>query len=105
MTPPNEDGASINDDWWGLFHLRAFLSLTQADRNIERRELVWVKRFLAEAARAGRFDNLTRKPLRPTRSEERDNRRARSARLRLAVRLRDVDNVQQNTQAPGRTES
>ena len=64
-----------------------------------------VKRFLAEAARAGRFDNLTRKPLRPTRSEERDNRRARSARLRLAVRLRDVDNVQQNTQAPGRTES
>ena len=51
MTPPNEDGASINDDWWGLFHLRAFLSLTQADRNIERRELVWVKRFLAERDR------------------------------------------------------
>ncbi|MDP6956821.1 MAG: 16S rRNA (cytosine(1402)-N(4))-methyltransferase RsmH [Planctomycetota bacterium] len=45
-----------------------------------------VKRFLAEAERDGSFENLGKKPQRPSRTEERENRRSRSARLRLAVR-------------------
>jgi AI-2 transport protein TqsA len=39
------------DDWWGLFHIHSFVSLTEADRHIERRELVWIKRFLSHAGR------------------------------------------------------
>ena len=35
-------------DWWGLFHLHAFMSLTLADRRIEKRELVWIKRFFLD---------------------------------------------------------
>jgi predicted PurR-regulated permease PerM len=34
-------------DWRDLFHLHAFLSLGLSDQNIERRELVWIKRFFA----------------------------------------------------------
>lgn len=41
------------EDWWGLFHLYAFASLTTADRQIERRELVWIKRFLQQKGREG----------------------------------------------------
>jgi len=52
MASPAQSDAQ-EQDWWGLFHLRAFLSLTQADRNIERRELVWIKRFLIQQDRAG----------------------------------------------------
>ena len=33
------------DDWEGQFHIHTFLSLTLADRRIERRELVWIKRY------------------------------------------------------------
>lgn len=47
-----------------------------------------VKRFLAEERRAGRFEVLTKKPLRAGREEVRANRRARSAVLRAAQRVR-----------------
>ncbi|MCP3916305.1 MAG: 16S rRNA (cytosine(1402)-N(4))-methyltransferase RsmH [bacterium] len=50
-----------------------------------------VKRFLKEGAREGHWEVLTKKPLRPTRGEERSNPRARSARLRGARRLRGAD--------------
>jgi 16S rRNA (cytosine1402-N4)-methyltransferase len=42
-----------------------------------------VKRFLAEGARAGRWEVLTRKPLRAARGERGANRRARSAARRI----------------------
>jgi len=45
-----------------------------------------VKRFLAEGGRAGRWEVLTRKPVRPEPSEVRANSRARSSRLRAARR-------------------
>ncbi len=45
-----------------------------------------VKRFLREAARRGEARLLTPKPLRPGSGEARENRRARSARLRAAER-------------------
>lgn len=45
------------DDWWGQFHLHAFFDLSEADRLVERRELVWVKRFLEHQ---GREDLLPR---------------------------------------------
>ena len=51
MNPEEGAKEQAPRDWWGLFHLHAFLSLTQADRNIERRELVWVKRFLIQQDR------------------------------------------------------
>jgi len=51
MAPADDKQQEDPRDWWGRFHLHAFLSLTQADRNIERRELVWVKRFLAQQDR------------------------------------------------------
>ncbi len=47
-----------------------------------------VKRYLAEGAREGRWDLLTRKPVRAGRDEVRANRRARSASLRAAARTR-----------------
>ena len=49
-----------------------------------------VKHFLQRGGREGRWDILTRKPLTASSAEVRDNRRARSARLRAAERLEDV---------------
>ncbi len=43
--------APYTDDWWAELHLHAFLSLSVADRKIERRELVWVKRFFLASRR------------------------------------------------------
>lgn len=34
------------DNWWGLFHIHSFIALTKADRCLERREQVWIRRFL-----------------------------------------------------------
>lgn len=45
-----------------------------------------VKRFLAEGGRAGRWEVLTKKPVRPGPGEVRANSRARSSRLRAARR-------------------
>ncbi len=53
-----------------------------------------VKRFLAEGARAGRWRLLTKKPARPGAEEEHANRRARSARLRVAERVRAADDLE-----------
>ena len=47
-----------------------------------------VKRFLQGGAREGRWEVLTRKPLRPSAEELARNRRARSALLRAARRTR-----------------
>ncbi len=47
-----------------------------------------VKRFLAEGAREGRWQIVTKKPLAPSGSEVHANPRARSARLRCGRRLR-----------------
>jgi len=47
-----------------------------------------VKRFFAEGARAGRWRTLTKRPVRPEPGEVRANRRARSARVRAAERIR-----------------
>lgn len=41
----------LPSDLWGQFHIRAFASLTGANNLVERRELVWIKRFFAEAGR------------------------------------------------------
>ena len=46
------------------------------------------KRYLAESAKQGNWRLQSKKPVRPTREEERRNPRARSARLRAAVRMR-----------------
>lgn len=51
-------------------------------------EDVVVKRFLAERVRAGAFTPLTRSPLEATHEEQRANPRARSAKVRAAVRAR-----------------
>jgi len=50
-----------------------------------------VKRFLREGASAGRWALRTKRPTRPDHDEERANPRARSARLRVAVRTRCPD--------------
>ena len=47
-----------------------------------------VKRFLAAGVKDGSFEWINKKPLRPSREEERANRRSRSARLRAAIRRR-----------------
>ena len=47
-----------------------------------------IKRFLQERARGGLWQLVNKKPLGPGATERRDNPRARSARLRAAVRLR-----------------
>jgi len=44
-TPPPAAPPADPRAWWGRFHLCAFLHLTMADRHIQRRELVWIKRF------------------------------------------------------------
>ncbi len=50
-----------------------------------------VKRYLSERAREGRWQLVTKKPLGPGASERRVNPRARSARLRLGLRLCGAD--------------
>lgn len=47
-----------------------------------------VKRYLKTGARDGRWELITKKPLRPSRDEEQRNVRSRSARLRAAMRTR-----------------
>jgi 16S rRNA (cytosine1402-N4)-methyltransferase len=47
-----------------------------------------VKRFLAEGVRAGRWELATKKPIRAREEEVQSNRRARSASLRIAIRMR-----------------
>ena len=47
----------MNDDWRDAFYLNAFLDLCLASRAVERRELIWIKRFLAHR---GRQDLLPR---------------------------------------------
>lgn len=49
-----------------------------------------VKRFLQRAEQEGRWESLTKKPTTAAGDERRDNRRARSARLRAALRLRPL---------------
>lgn len=50
-----------------------------------------MKRFFAEGARAGRWTQLTKKPIGPDPEERQANRRSRSAKLRAAARRRLVD--------------
>ena len=50
-----------------------------------------VKHFLAEGARAGRWELLNKKPISAEHTERRSNPRARSARLRLAWRRRSEE--------------
>lgn len=50
-----------------------------------------VKRFIAAAARAGRFAATTKKPIEPDQAECRANPRSRSAKMRVAERLRAAD--------------
>lgn len=44
--PPAEAPDVTGDDWRGLFHLYSFLELSLSDRKLERREVVWIKRYL-----------------------------------------------------------
>ena len=65
-----------------------------------------VKRFLADRAKAGAWEVLTRRPLKPTPHEARTNPRSRSACLRAARRVRSGDESattqgQENTGAFG----
>ncbi len=55
-----------------------------------------VKHFFSEGAREGRWRVLTKKPLAADRQECRTNRRARSARVRAAVRMRGEDQGNQS---------
>ena len=49
-----------------------------------------VKRFLGQGSREERWELMARKPLRPGPAEVRQNRRARSAKLRGAIRRREA---------------
>jgi len=60
-----------------------------------------VKRFLAEGAQAGRWELCSKKPIAPTHHEVRRNARARSARLRGAIRLRAQSASQPPAPTPG----
>jgi predicted PurR-regulated permease PerM len=45
--PPAEEAIEVTgEDWRGLFHLYCFLDLSLSDRKLERREVVWIKRYL-----------------------------------------------------------
>jgi 16S rRNA (cytosine1402-N4)-methyltransferase len=57
-----------------------------------------VKRFFQAGVQEGRWRLLTKKPVRPDHAEERRNARARSARLRAGVRVREADPVRGATQ-------
>jgi len=50
-----------------------------------------VKRFLQDGASAGDWQLLTKKPIGPSHTERRSNARARSAKLRAAVRVRSEE--------------
>ena len=50
-----------------------------------------VKRFMGDGAKRGEWKVLTPRPLQPSRDEIRSNPRARSARIRAAVRVGAVD--------------
>ena len=52
------DGDAPGADWRDLFYLDAFLQLSLSDRQIERRELVWIKRFLANRGHRRLFGRL-----------------------------------------------
>jgi 16S rRNA (cytosine1402-N4)-methyltransferase len=52
-----------------------------------------VKRYLKEGARAERWRLIGKKPITPSRNEERGNPRSRSAKLRVAVRVRPQDDI------------
>ncbi len=54
------DLAGEDDGWIGQFHLYSFHSLTLADRRIERRELVWIKRFFLQRDQGELYDQLLR---------------------------------------------
>ena len=56
--PRDELTADEDDSWIGQFHLFTFRSLTLADRNIERRELVWIKRFFLQRDQGHLYDQL-----------------------------------------------
>jgi AI-2 transport protein TqsA len=55
---PEHDKCGGAGDWWGQFHLHAFMSLMQADRQIELREVVWIKGFFRRAGRGDCFARL-----------------------------------------------
>lgn len=40
-------GGEMGEDWRDIFYLNAFLNISLSGRKIERREQVWIKRFLA----------------------------------------------------------
>jgi hypothetical protein len=54
---PPDDAATTgapdacDDDWRDVFYLEAFLDLSLSGRPIERREQVWIKRFLTNRGR------------------------------------------------------
>lgn len=56
---PANDSAPTSD-WWADLHLHAFVSLTIADRKVERRERVWVKGFFVRHRRPQYFDEFQR---------------------------------------------
>ncbi|HOX42480.1 MAG TPA: AI-2E family transporter [Myxococcota bacterium] len=43
---PDPKTTPFGDDWRGHFYLHSFVQLSLADRQIERREQVWIKRYL-----------------------------------------------------------
>lgn len=51
-------GSEPGDDWRDVFYLNAFLSLSLSDRPIERRERVWIKRFLANRGKPHLYQRM-----------------------------------------------